>query len=162
RGCRTVALLTAMDRPLGLACGNALEVEESIESLKGGGPDDLREVTLAEGVEMLMLAGRKDRAAARQELEGALADGRAARKFQEIIEAQGGNPGVVDDPAVLPQAQQVELYAASRAGTVLEVAPRPIGRAVVQMGGGRQKVDDVVDPTVGFVISARPGQTVQK
>ena len=162
RGCRTVALLTAMDRPLGRACGNALEVEESVEALKNGGPEDLREVTLAEGVEMLMLAGRADRRAARRELEEALASGRAARKFQEIIEAQGGNPAVVDDPAVLPQAQQVEVYKAPRAGTVLEVAPRPIGRAIVQMAGGRQKVDDVVDPTVGFVISARPGQSVAR
>jgi thymidine phosphorylase len=158
RGCPTVALLTAMDRPLGRACGNALEVEECINALKGQGPEDLMAVTLAEGVEMLMLAGRKDRAAARTELDAALADGRAARKFQEIIEAQGGNPSVVDDPALLPTAQLVDVFKAPRGGTVLDVAPRPIGRCIVQMGGGRQTVDAVVDPTVGLVITARPGQ----
>jgi pyrimidine-nucleoside phosphorylase len=162
RGCRTVALLTAMDRPLGRACGNALEVEECINALHGDGPEDLMTVTMAEGVEMLMLAGRADRAAARAELDQALTSGRAARKFQEIIEAQGGNPAVVDDPAILPTAERVDVFKAPRGGTVLEVAPRPIGRCIVQMGGGRQKVDDVVDPTVGLVISARPGQRVEK
>ena len=162
RGCPTVALLTAMDRPLGRACGNALEVEECINALKGQGPEDLMVVTMAEGVEMLMLAGRKDRAAARKELDAALTDGRAARKFQEIIEAQGGNPAVVDDPAILPTAQVVDVFKAPRSGTVLEVAPRPIGRCIVQMGGGRRTVDDVVDPTVGLVITARPGQKVSR
>jgi thymidine phosphorylase len=69
---------------------------------------------------------------------------------------------VVDDPGILPQAEIVEVYEAPRAGTLLRVEPRAIGKAVVQMGGGRQKVDDIVDPTVGFVISARPGQKVSK
>jgi thymidine phosphorylase len=154
-GCPTVALLTAMDRPLGRACGNALEVKDQA-------PEDLMAVTMAEAVEMLMLAGRADRAAARRELEAVLKDGRAARKFQEIIEAQGGNPAVVDDPALLPTAALVEVYKAPRDGTVLEVAPRAIGRCIVQMGGGRQRVEDVVDPTVGLVITARPGQRVER
>ena len=79
-----------------------------------------------------------------------------------MIEAQDGNPAVVDDPGLLPTASIVEVFAAARAGTVLQVEPRAIGKAVVQMGGGRQKVDDVVDPSVGFVISARPGQAVEK
>ncbi len=160
-GCPTVALLTAMDRPLGRACGNALEVEESVMALRGEGPEDLMEVTMAEAVEMLVLAGRS-RAEARTELERALESGAAARKFQEIIEAQGGEAAVVDDPALLPQAAEVEVYSAPAPGTVLQVEPRAIGRAVVQMGGGRTKVEDVVDPTVGFVISARPGQRVSK
>jgi pyrimidine-nucleoside phosphorylase len=160
RGCPTVALLTAMDRPLGRACGNALEAEEAIMGLKGEGPEDLREVTLAEGVEMLVLAGEKDRARARKRLEDALKSGAAAETFRKIIEAQGGNPAVVDDPALLPQAEEVEVYYARSAGTILRVEPRAIGRAVVEMGGGRRKVDDVVDPTVGFVITARPGQKV--
>jgi pyrimidine-nucleoside phosphorylase len=160
RGCPTVALLTAMDRPLGRACGNALEAEEAIMELKGEGPEDLHEVTLAESVEMLVLAGEKDRARARRRLEEALSSGKAAEKFQQIIEAQGGNPAVVDDPALLPQAQEVEVYYARAAGTVLRVEPRAIGRAVVEMGGGRRRVEDAVDPTVGFVITARPGQQV--
>jgi len=170
RGCPTVALLTAMDRPLGRACGNALEVEESVMALRGEGPQDLMDVTMALAVEMLVLAGvpggRRSggdpRAAARSELEAAVKSGRAAETFKAVIEAQGGNPAVVDDPAILPQAAEVEVYRASAGGTVLQVEPRVIGRAVVQMGGGRQKVDDVVDPSVGFVITARPGQSVTK
>jgi pyrimidine-nucleoside phosphorylase len=160
RGCPTVALLTAMDRPLGRACGNALEAEEAIMSLRGEGPQDLHDVTLALGVEMLMLAGQTEAADAAARLEEAIASGKAAEKFEAIIEAQGGNPAVVEDPALLPQAECVEVYYARSAGTILEVEPRAIGRAVVQMGGGRQQVDDVVDPTVGFVITARAGQEV--
>jgi len=159
-GCPTVALLTAMDRPLGRACGNALEAEEAIMGLRNEGPEDLRDVTLALGVEMLVLAGEKDRAKARKRLEDALKTGKAAEAFQRIIEAQGGNPKCVDDPALLPQAQEVEVYYARKAGTVLKVEPRTIGRAVVEMGGGRRRVEDAVDPTVGFVITARPGQQV--
>lgn len=160
RGCPTVALLTAMDRPLGRACGNALEAEEAIMGLKGEGPEDLHEVTIAEAIEMLVLAGEKDRTKARKRLEEALKSGKAAETFRKIIEAQGGNPAVVDDPALLPQAEAVEVYYAKSTGTILKVEPRAIGRAVVEMGGGRRKVDDVVDPTVGFVITARPGQKV--
>jgi pyrimidine-nucleoside phosphorylase len=160
RGCPTVALLTAMDRPLGRACGNALEAEEAIMGLRGEGPEDLAEVTLALGVEMLLLAGEQDRRKARKRLEEALASGKAAETFQKIIAAQGGNPAVVDDPSLLPQAAEVEVYFARSTGTILTVEPRAIGRAVVEMGGGRRKVDDAVDPTVGFVITARPGQEV--
>ena len=109
---------------------------------------------------MLVLAGEKDRARAKQRLEDALKSGKAAETFQKIIEAQGGNPAVVDDPALLPQAEAVEVYYARATGTILRVEPRAIGRAVVEMGGGRRKVEDAVDPTVGFVITARPGQKV--
>ena len=160
RGCPTVALLTAMDRPLGRACGNALEAEEAIMSLRGEGPQDLHDVTLALGVDMLLLAGESEAADVAARLEEAIGSGKAAEKFEAIIEAQGGNPAVVEDPALLPQAECVEVYYAPSAGTIVEVEPRAIGRAVVQMGGGRQQVDDAVDPTVGFVITARPGQEV--
>src|SRR6185436_8786969 len=92
-GCPCVALVTAMDRPLGRACGNALEVEEAVAALKGEGPTDLMEVTYALGVEMLLLAGVADDAmTARRDLESAIVSGRAAERFQRIIEAQGGNP----------------------------------------------------------------------
>src|SRR5688572_9110086 len=100
-GYPVVALLTAMDRPLGRACGNALEVEEAIHTLRGEGPPDLLEVTYALGAEMLVLAGAsRDRQAARRAMERAIATGSALERFREIIEAQGGNPGVIDDPAV--------------------------------------------------------------
>ena len=161
RGCPTVALLTAMDRPLGRACGNALETEEAILTLRGEGPADLLEVTYALGSEMLLAAGiEKTSKKARQRLANALASGLAAEKFEQVIEAQGGNPKTVEDPSVLPQAKEVEIYAASRTGVVTAVEPRTIGRAIVAMGGGRIKVEDEVDPTVGFVITVKPGDKV--
>jgi pyrimidine-nucleoside phosphorylase len=161
RGCPTVALLTAMDRPLGRACGNALETEEAILALRGEGPEDLMEVTYALGVEMLLAAGvEKTSKKARQRLENTLASGLAAEKFEQVIEAQGGNPNVVEDPSVLPQAKEVEVYAAPRTGVVTSVEPRTIGRAVVAMGGGRLDVEDVIDPTVGFVVTVKPGDKV--
>jgi pyrimidine-nucleoside phosphorylase len=161
-GCPAVALVTAMDRPLGRACGNALEVEEAIAALKGEGPDDLMRVTYALGAEMLLLAGAADDAAsARRDLEGAIGSGRAAEYFQRIIELQGGNPAVVDDPAVLPQAAECELFAAPRRGFVARIEPKAIGRGIIQLGGGRTRVEDVTDPTVGFVITSRPGDWVE-
>jgi pyrimidine-nucleoside phosphorylase len=160
--CPVVVLLTAMDRPLGRACGNALEVEESILTLRGEGPTELLEVTYALGAEMLVLAdAASDTDAARRTLEKAIATGRAAEQFKRIIEAQGGNPDVVDDPAILPQAAECELYAAPRRGFIARVEPKTIGRGIVEMGGGRTKIDDVVDPTVGFVITARAGDWVE-
>jgi pyrimidine-nucleoside phosphorylase len=161
RGCPTVALLTAMDRPLGRACGNALETEEAIMALRGEGPEDLMEVTYALGVEMLLMAKVEPTAAkARQRLENALSSGIAAEKFEQIIEAQGGNPKVVEDPSVMPQAQAVEVFGARGTGVVTAVEPRTIGRAIVAMGGGRTTVDDTVEPSVGFVITVKPGDKV--
>jgi pyrimidine-nucleoside phosphorylase len=160
-GCPVVALLTAMDRPLGHACGNALEVEEAIHALKGEGPADLMEVTLALAGEMLLLAGvEKDRSAARTRLHAAIASGAAAHLFQRIIEEQGGNPGVVDDPAALPQAPVSAVFEAARAGVVLEVNPRAVGLGIIELGGGRSRMEDVVNPAVGFVITAKPGLEV--
>jgi pyrimidine-nucleoside phosphorylase len=162
RGCPTVALLTAMDRPLGRACGNALEVEEAIEGLRGNGPADLMEVTYALGAEMLVLVGAaRTHAEARRRLEDSVTSGRALEKFACIIEAQGGNPGVIEDPGVLPQARAVEVYRAGHAGVVAAVEPHRIGRAIVELGGGRTAVEDAVDPTVGFVITVKPGDPVR-
>ena len=161
RGCPTVALVTAMDRPLGRACGNALETEEAILALRGEGPPDLMEVTYALGTEMLLAAGVERTAArARKKLENALGSGLAAEKFEQVIEAQGGNPKVVEDPSVLPQAQAVEVYLAPRTGVISRVEPRAIGRAIAARGGGRQRVEDAVDPSVGFVITVKPGAKV--
>jgi pyrimidine-nucleoside phosphorylase len=158
-----VTLLTAMDRPLGRACGNALEVEESILALRGEGPPDLMSVTYALGAEMLVLAGvAADLDAARRRMEQAIGTGRAAEHFQKIIEAQGGNPAVVDDPALLPQASEVELFAAPRRGFVARVEPRAVGRGITALGGGRTTMEDTLDPSVGFVITARPGDWVEQ
>src|SRR6185503_6140081 len=160
--CPTVALITAMDRPLGRACGNALEVEEAIQALTGEGPADLMEVTYALGVEMLMLGGFSGgRGEARATLEKLIRTGAAAEHFRKIISAQGGDPRVVDDPGLLPQAKAVEIYAAARRGFVAAVEPRTIGKAIIDMGGGRSKMEDVVDPSVGLVLTAKPGDWVE-
>ena len=160
--CPVVALITAMDRPLGRACGNALEMEEAIHALRGEGPPDLMEVTYALAAEMMLLGGlAEDRGDARAKLELAIASGQAAEKFKEIIEAQGGNPAVVDDPALLPQAEAIELYRAPRRGLVAQVEPRTVGRGIIALGGGRTRMEDRVDPGVGFVITARPGDWVE-
>ena len=162
RGCSVVALVTAMDRPLGRACGNALEVEEAIHTLRGEGPPDVLGVTYALGAEMLVLGGAAATVdAARRAMEVAISSGKAARKFEEIIEAQGGNPAIVDDPSILPQAGACELFLAPRAGVIARVEPKPIGRGVTALGGGRTRMDDIVDPSVGFVITAKPGDMVQ-
>jgi pyrimidine-nucleoside phosphorylase len=160
-GVRTTALLTAMDRPLGHACGNALEVEECLLALQGEGPPDLMELSLALGVEMLLAAGiEHDPAAAGVRLQQTITSGEALQKFAEIIEAQGGNPAVVEDPALLPQAPHSAVFTAPSAARVAAVHPRPIGHGVIAMGGGRTRVEDSVDPAVGFVITARPGDRV--
>jgi pyrimidine-nucleoside phosphorylase len=159
--CPMVALVTAMDRPLGRACGNALELEEAIHALKGEGPADLMEVTYALGAEMMLLGGiAGDRPTARARLAEAIASGAAAEKFQQVIEAQGGNPAVVDDPALLPQADACELYRSPRRGFVARVEPRAVGRGIIALGGGRTRMEDAVDPGVGFVITAKPGDWV--
>jgi pyrimidine-nucleoside phosphorylase len=161
-GVRTVALVTAMDRPLGHACGNALEVEECVLALRGEGPADLMEVTFALGVEMLVAAGlERDRQVARGRLEATISSGAALGKLAEIVEAQGGNPAVMDDPALLPQAPRSAVYTAATAGTVTAVRPRHVGHGIIAMGGGRTRVEDVVDPAVGFVITASPGDLVE-
>jgi len=161
-GCPVIALLTAMDRPLGRACGNAVEVEESIMALRGEGPPDLMRVTYALGAEMLLLAGTvRDRDDARRRMEVAISSGRAAEQLQRIIEAQGGDPRVVDDPGLLPEAPECDVYFAPRAGVVARVEPRAVGHGIIALGGGRTRVEDVIDPAVGFVITARPGDVVK-
>ena len=162
-GCPTVALLTDMDSPLGEACGNAVEVAESLAVLRGGGPADLREVTLALATEMLVIAGvTPDRATARARAEDALKSGAALSRFRDVVQAQGGHPGAVDDPAAyLPQAPlRVEL-AAEREGVVQRVEPRVIGRAITTLGGGRLRVDDVIDHAVGILLHVKPGSAVR-
>ena len=162
-GCPTVALLTAMDRPLGRSCGNALEVEEAIAGLRGDGPSDLMAVTFALGAEMLLLAGvARDAAEAHCQLEESVTSGRAIQKLMQIVEAQGGDPRVIDNPERLPQADEVEVFHVGQEGVVAQVEPRRIGRAIVELGGGRRTIDDGIDPAVGFVIPIKPGDRVQE
>ena len=162
RGCRTVGLLTAMDRPLGHACGNALEVVESIAGLRGEGPPDLMEVTLALGVEMLLVAEvERDPGQARRRLEATISSGSALERLAAMVEAQGGDPAVIADPGRLPRAPVVVDYRAQRDGFIRSVEPRTVGYGVIDLGGGRRVAEDTVDPAVGFVITAKPGQLVR-
>ena len=156
-----VALLTAMDRPLGWACGNALEVAESIEILTGAGPADLLEVTLALGSEMLQLAAVcSSDAAARKMMQDAIDSGKALRKLEEIIAEQGGDRRVIGDLSLLPQAPHHAAFKAQRDGVVQQIEPRAVGYGVIALGGGRRNMEDKVDPSVGFVITAKPGDKV--
>jgi pyrimidine-nucleoside phosphorylase len=161
--CPVVALVTAMDRPLGNACGNTLEVAEAIEVLKGAGPADVIEVTFALGAEMLVLATvASTREEARAMMDGAIASGKALRKFEEIIRAQGGDDGVVEDPLRMPQARYRADFIAPREGVVQLVDPRTVGYGVIALGGGRRNMEDKVDPAVGFVITAKPEDHIAK
>jgi pyrimidine-nucleoside phosphorylase len=162
-GVKTVVLLTAMDRPLGYAIGNALEVEESIELLRGGGPADLREITLAFAAEMLVLGGRaRDTAEGVAAAAAALDDGRALDKFREVVEAQGGNPAVLDDPALLPQAPVRRVVEAAASGVVTALDVRAIGYAAVELGAGRRTLTAAIEPGVGFHLTAKPGMEVER
>jgi thymidine phosphorylase len=155
--------VTAMDRPLGHACGNALEVAEAIAVLKGAGPPDLIEVIFALGAEMLVLATlASTREGARATMDGAIRSGKALRKFEEIISAQGGDNAVVKDPTRLPQARHRADFTAQREGVVQSVDPRKVGYGVIALGGGRRNMEDKVDPSVGFVITAKPEDHVLK
>lgn len=161
-GRRVVALVTAMDRPLGHAVGNALEVEEAVLVLRGEGPGDVREVTLALAVEMLLLGGvSHSREAARHAAAAALSDGRGLEKLREIVAAQGGDPRALDEPASLPQAPVRRTVSAHASGVIARIDARAIGRVARSLGAGRAVLGDRVDHGVGLRITAKPGDAVE-
>ncbi len=161
-GREVVALITAMDRPLGRAIGNALEVREALEALKGGGPADLREVTVALAAEMLLLGGvAATRDEARAEAGSALDDGRAMDAFRRVIAAQGGDISVIDDPDRLPSAPVVVPVDSKAGGVVAGVDTRAIGEAAVALGAGRRALEDRIDPAVGLLMAVEPGATLE-
>lgn len=166
-GLRATALLTAMDEPLGCMVGNALEVREAVECLRGGGPDDLREVTLELCVEAVMDADETadeaaDEAAVRSRLGALLDDGSALARFARLIERQGGDPRVTEDLDLLPSAPVVRDFVAPGDGYVASLDARIIGMAAVQLGAGRMTVDDDVDPGVGFDVRCRVGEWIER
>ncbi len=157
-GVPTVALLTAMDRTLGESAGNALEVAEAIECLRGLGPTDLRDVVVALAGEMIALGeAEPDAAAGRRWAADALASGVALDRFRRLIEAQGGDPRVVDDPGRLPSAPVVEDVLMAEGGTLRRIEPRRIGEIVVELGGGRTRLGQEIHPGVGVDRIAPPG-----
>lgn len=158
------ALLTAMNQPLGRAAGHTTEVIESIECLKGRGPEDLMEVTYALTGHMLILGGAaRDEADARTKMEAAVADGSALQKFREMCVAQGGDARVVDDYAILPTAKtrlEVTAPADTPHGFVSEVDALKCGHAIMALGGGRAAVTDKVDHAVGIANLIKIGEPV--
>ena len=156
-----VGLLTDMDQPLGAEVGNANEIIESIAVLKGGGPADVVELTYRLGEEMLILGGvAADRSEARSRLESVVASGAALDVFARVIEAQGGDPRVLDDELLLPSADRVHTVAADRAGFVERCDALAVGRSAVRLGAGRQAKEDDVDPGVGITVLAKIGDEV--
>jgi thymidine phosphorylase len=162
-GKRFSALVTAMDQPLGRMAGNALEVRQAIEVLRGGGPEDLREVTLALGAELLLLAGEEgDEVTARRKLVRLLDEGVAWEKFLELVAAQGGDTQCVEDPARLPRAREVVEVRAPRAGYVRRLSARQVGVAAGLLGAGREVKGQEVDPAAGVELLAKVGDAVDE
>ncbi len=164
-GCRAAALVTAMDEPLAPACGNALEVAEAVATLRGTARDGrLRGVVVALGAELLALGGLVAEAAAgRARMEGILDDGGAAARFAAMIAAQGGPADLIDRPGRhLPSAPVIRDVAARRAGTIAAIDGAALGRAVVALGGGRQREGAAIDPAVGLDRIARTGARLER
>jgi len=163
RGLPTVAILTAMDRPLGIAIGNGLETEEAILCLRGEGPADLRALVVEQAAEMLRLGfpdTQPEKARARA--EASLGSGAPLERFRRMVESQGGDASIVDRPEHLRTAPHTTTVTSASAGTVLEVAPRPLGEALIALGGGRTMMHQPVHPGVGFEVRVRPGDRVGK
>jgi pyrimidine-nucleoside phosphorylase len=156
------ALLTDMDQPLGRAVGNSLEVKEILHLLHGGGPPDLRELTVALTAEMLVLGGVAAGAGeARARVEQAIADGRGFRKLCEIVEAQGGDPGTLTDPGRLPLAAATADVASPASGRVEAIDTEALGLAAMALGAGRTRIEDRVDPAAGLEVWKKIGDPVE-
>ncbi|MCI1986839.1 MAG: thymidine phosphorylase [Lactobacillus sp.] len=161
-GVKAVAMITDMNQPLGITIGNSLEVAESIAVIKGRGPQDVHQLLVMQAAQMLVLGGKTaSLEVATGMVEDALRDGRAAKAFKQLIQAQGGDSRVVDDPRRLPQATHKVTVTATTAGTVLAMDTKALGVAVMQLGGGRAMQDDQLDLTAGLVLHKKVGTPVQ-
>lgn len=161
-GRRTVAVLTDMDQPLGYAVGNALEVREAIDTLRGEGPADLEELCLTLGSHMLVLAQAAGTIEeARGKLEKAIMSGAALAKFKEFIAAQGGDPTVADHPERLPQARKIVPLTAETAGYLHQVVALDVGESAMLLGAGRETKESVIDLAVGVLLKKKVGDRVE-
>jgi pyrimidine-nucleoside phosphorylase len=161
-GRETVAVVTDMEQPLGLAVGNALEVREAIDTLRGSGPADLEELCLVLGAHMLRLAGKAASfEEGRAQLEAAISNGSGLAKLKEMVAAQGGDPGAIDDPSRLPTAaRQVEVVA-PQDGYVHAIEALDVGLAASLLGAGRETKDSAIDLAVGIVLRKKVGDAVR-
>ena len=161
-GRRTTAVVSAMDEPLGRAVGGALEVDEAIRTLRGEGPADLRELCLALGAQMVILAGlAPDAASGRALLTGCLERGEGWRTFRGMVAAQGGDPGVVDQPERLPRARVRRPVPSVADGTVLAVDAEALGEVALILSGGRAPRDRI-DPAAGLIVERKIGERVRR
>jgi pyrimidine-nucleoside phosphorylase len=158
---KVTALITEMSQPLGREIGNASEMRESLEILKGGGPHDVVEVTMRLGVEMLLLGGvESDPVTARRRLEQQIASGAAFEKFEEIVIAQGGDPAVLHDPSLLAQAPDHHPIHAHQDGYIQRADAFDFGVGAVRLGAGRATKEDSIDPAVGITVEVKVGDEV--
>jgi pyrimidine-nucleoside phosphorylase len=161
-GVRTEAVVSAMDAPLGLAVGNALEVVEALEVLHGRGPSDLIQLSTELTVRMLLLGGvAKDRGEASRRVRDAIDSGAGLERFRRVIEAQGGDPRVVDDYNRLPHTIERHVITARRGGYVSAIDALQVGRASMLLGAGRNRVDENIDFAVGIMLCAKPGDKIE-
>lgn len=162
-GKRTVAVLSDMDRPLGHAIGNALEVIEAIATLRGGGPLDLRALALHEAATLLVMTGKATNDAAGLTMAAdAIASGAAFARFAAVVAAQGGDRAVVEDTARLPHAPIIRTIPAPESGYIADLEPLAIGRAAMRLGAGRERKGDTINPAVGIVLRATLGEWVKQ
>src|ERR1035438_2467341 len=160
-GKQMVALITNMDQPLGRMVGNAMEVQECIDILHGGGPEDLRELCLHLAAWMFFLGGSTKTVAEGKQLSAEMiASGKAFERFRQMVELQGGDVSVIDDPTRLPSADHQVDVPSSSAGYVVEIMCEQVGTACVILGGGREKKEDSVDPPVVVLIHKKIGDKV--
>jgi pyrimidine-nucleoside phosphorylase len=160
-GKQVVALITDMDQPLGKMIGNALEVVEVVDILRGNGPEDLRQLCLELAGWMLHLGGVASTVAdGKKQSEKLIASGQALEKFRQMVELQGGDPRVIDDPKKLPQAQHTMTITSPSNGHLISLQCEQVGTACVILGGGREKKEDSVDPSVGIVLHKKVGGSV--
>jgi pyrimidine-nucleoside phosphorylase len=157
---QVVALLTRMDQPLGSAVGNALELAECVETLKGRGPKDLESLSVELAAWMLHLSKKVALEAARAEVREALRSGAGLEKLRQVIELQGGDPRVCDGPSRLPQAPETMVVRSERDGRVARIGARAVGQAAMLLGAGRETADGTIDPAVGFVFHKKVGDPV--
>lgn len=161
-GRNTMAIISDMSQPLGKAIGNALEVQEAIETLKGEGPKDLTELCLTLGSQMVVLGGGADTlAAAREMLEEVIENGEALALFGDLIEAQGGNRAVIEDLSLLPQAQYQIPVVSEKAGYITKMEADDIGIAAMLLGAGRATKEDEIDLAVGIMLEKKVGDYVE-
>ena len=157
-GRNMAAVVTDMDQPLGFAVGNALEVKEAIAVLKGENVPDLRELCLVLGTNILERSGlAPDDKTARTMLENSIDSGAALQKLADMVQAQGGDPGAVFDPSLLPQAPVQHSIKAPRSGYITAIEARDVGLVSMHLGGGRATKEDVIDLSVGVVLRAKVG-----